>query len=68
MAYTTDWDLSSNSVFEVPEDETDSLYVLTHQLMKLQELKYYVKHIHITFLQMFNEDARYFLFIDFRII
>ena len=36
--------------------------------MKLQKLKYYVKHIHIIFLQMFNENVKYFLLIDFRII
>ena len=52
----------------MPRDETDFLYVPTHQLTKLQKLKYYVKHIHVTFFQMFNKNARYFLLINFRII
>ena len=68
MARATDWDLSSNSVLEVPGGETDSLYVPTHQLTKPQELEYYVRHIRVTFLQMFNGDARYFPLIDFRTI
>ena len=68
VACATDWDFSLNSVLEVSEGETDSLYVPTHQLIKPQELKYYVKHICVTFFQMFNGDARYFLLINFRII